>query len=176
MFHPAALAARAMLVFVTTIPAFGCGERTDDYIAVSSISNNGFAMNESRMLEAEGREIRLWGFVDHGNMYGDAGAKRTLEEWWSGDGPRAASWGFNLKGKAYDQAGHSFPVRVPNDKGRDALLGAFVADARSQRPTKVFVKGRIFTFHAPMNYGSRVGLYMEVQSSRDILLDVPQGR
>lgn len=176
MFHLIRFTARAMLMLVTAIAACGCDGRTGDYIAVSSISRNGFAMNESRMREAQGREIRLWGFVDHGNMFGDAGAKRILEEWWSGDGPGATSWGFNLKGKAYDKTGHSFPVRVPNDKGRDALLGAFVADARRRRPTKVFVKGQIFTFDAPMNYGSRVGLYMEVRSSRDILLDVPQGR
>jgi hypothetical protein len=147
----------------------GCREQTGDYIAASSISQNGFARNGKEMRSINGQEIKLWGFVDHSNLYGDEGAKRLLQEWWSGAGPSATTWRFNLKGKADDAAGQSFPVRVPNDPGRDDLLKVFLADARAGRPTKVFVKGKIFTFNAPTNVTGHTGLYMEVQSSQDVI-------
>lgn len=115
-----------------------------------------------------GREIKVWGFVDHRNMYGDDGARKLLEDWWSGVGPSVTAWRFNLQAREDDEAGRSLAVHVPNDPGRDELLRAFLADARAGKPTKVFVKGKIFTFAAPANLRRYTGLYMEVQSSRDI--------
>jgi hypothetical protein len=114
----------------------------------------------------------LWGFVDHCNIFGDDGAKKILEDWWSGDGPSAMTWSFNLKANVDDEAGHSFSVRVPNDAWRDDLLKVFLVDARGKKPTKVFVKGKIFTFDAPTNVGRFTGLYMELQSSKDIALEL----
>lgn len=146
----------------------GCNEPTGGYEAASVISGDGFARNGEAMRAAEGREIRLWGYVDHANLYGDAGARRILAEFWSGDGPRPATWRFDLKAEANDAAGHSFAVHVPNDEGRDDILRAFVADARARRPTRVFLKGRLFTFAAPTNAVSLTGLNMEIESSKDI--------
>jgi hypothetical protein len=146
----------------------GCNKQTDDYIAASSISDNGFARNEKEIRSINGQPIKIWGFVDHHNLYGDEGTKRILQEWWSGDGPTATTWRFNLKAKPDKAAGHSFSVRVPNDQGRDGLLTIFLADARAGRPTKVFLKGRLFTFNAPTNMVKQTGLYLEVQSSQDI--------
>ncbi len=48
--------------------------------------------------------------------------KLILGDWWSGEGPDATTWRFNLKAEADDEVGHSFPVHVPNDPGRDDLL------------------------------------------------------
>jgi hypothetical protein len=45
-----------------------------------------------------------------------------------------------------------------------------LADAAAGRPTRVFVRGRIFTFDAPTNYSRAVGLYMDLESSADVLL------
>jgi len=126
------------------------------------------------MRKVHGQEIRVWGFVDHNNLYGDDRAKKILEEWWSGDGPNAASWRFNLKANEDDETGQSFPVHVPNDPWRDDLLRAFVADARAHRSTPVFVKGKLFTFAAPANVTFLTGLYIEVPSSQDILLEFPE--
>jgi hypothetical protein len=145
-----------------------------NYIPASSISKNGFAINGDAMRKKHGQEILVWGFVDHSNLYGDEDAKKILEEWWSGDGPNAASWRFNLKAKEDDEAGQSFPVRVPNTPGRDDLLRAFVADARAHRPTQVFVKGKLSAFDAPTNATFLTGLYMEVQSSQDIRVGFPE--
>jgi hypothetical protein len=50
---------------------------------------------------------------------------------------------------------------------------AFVADARVQRPTRIFVTGRLFTFEAPTNATTYQGLYVEVQSSQNIRLEAP---
>lgn len=151
----------------------GCGRLPGDYIAASSISRNGFAVDAEQMRKAHGKEIRMSGFVDHGNIYGDDGARAILREWWSGYGPDAVTWQFNLKARADDETGHSLAINVADDEGRDRLLKAFVADARQGRPTTVYVTGRIFTFDAPTNSAGLTGLYVEVASSRDILLALP---
>jgi hypothetical protein len=163
-----------ILLVITALPVC-CAKQMGDYAAVSAISKYGFARNPEEMRQADGREVKLWGFVDHGNLYGDDGAKEILEEWWSGEGPGAGSWRFNIMAKASDGTGRSFAVHVPNDQGRDDLLKVFVADARAGRATRVFVKGRIFTFDAPTNVITLTGLYMELRSSRDILLQPPEG-
>lgn len=102
-----------------------------------------------------------------------AGARRILAEFWSGDGPHPATWRFDLKAEANDAAGHSFAVHVPDDEGRDDILRAFVADALARRPTRVFLKGRLFTFAAPTNAVSLTGLNMEIESSKDIQFRPP---
>jgi hypothetical protein len=169
---------RFMLIgLVIALGMVGCDHPVDDrivdgYVAVSSISRNGFARNAVELSDLQGQEIHLWGFVDHSNLYGDESAKVILQEWWSGDGPMADTWRFSPKGHADDAAGQSFSVTVPNDAGRDQLLRAFLADARAQRPTQVFVTGQLFTFDAPTNMTTYQGLSMEVQSSQDILLDI----
>jgi hypothetical protein len=165
--------AELILLILSTCLA-GCYEQKSGYIAASSISMNGFARDADEMCKAQGQEFRVWGFVDHGNLYGDESAKRILEDWWSGEGPSAATWRFNLKANAEDTAGQSFPVRVPNDPGRDNLLKVFLADARAHRPTKVFIKGKLFTFAAPANFTFLTGLFIEARSSQDISLGFPE--
>ena len=161
-----------MLVVATFL--VGCNSQIGDYTAASSISKDGFARDEQQMIELHGQEIKLWGFVDHSNLYGDESARAILEDWWSGNGPDASTWRFNLKAGENDEAGHSFAVYVPNDPGRDDLLRVFLADAKAQRPTKVFVTGKLFTYEAPTNTASLTGIYLEVQSSNEVLLEPPQ--
>ena len=152
----------------------GCSAQKGDYIAASSLSKDGFARNGAEARKLHGQEVKLWGFVDHGNLYGDEGAKQILGGRWSGDGPSATTWRFNLKAKADDEVGHSFAVNVPNDPGRDDLLKAFLADASAGKPTRVFLKGKLFTFDAPTNAATLTGLSMDLQSSRDILFELPE--
>jgi hypothetical protein len=66
-------------------------------------------------------------------------------------------------------------VLVPNDAGQEDLLGRLVADARARRATKIFVTGRLFTFHAPTQTLDLTGLYLQLRSSQDIRLDSPDG-
>ncbi len=161
------------MLFVTLYLA-GCSGQTGDYVAASSISRNGFARDAQAMRKMDGQEVKLWGFVDYGNLYGDESAKKTLGDWWSGEGPTATTWRFNLKAREDDQTGQSFAVHVPNDQGRDDLLRMFVAGAEAQKPTKVFLQGRIFTFDAPTNAAPLTRLRMELGSSDDILLELPE--
>ena len=151
----------------------GCNGKVDDYIAASSITSNGFARTSSDLQKIKGQEVKVWGFVDHSNLYGDEEVKQILGDWWSGDGPNAATWRFNLMANENDE-GYSFSVHVPNDGGRDDLLSLFLADARAQRPTKVFLEGTVFTFDAPANTTDHIGLYMKVSSSLKILLEPPK--
>lgn len=152
----------------------GCNEPASDYLAASVISQGGFAREGGVMGEVYGREVRLWGYIDHANLYGDAGTKAILGEFWSGDGPDAATWRFDLKAAQNDAAGQSFAVHVPNDARRDEVLRAFVADARARRPTRVFLTGRVFTFAAPTNAVTLTGLYLSLQSSMDICFGAPE--
>jgi len=125
--------------------------------------------------EARGREIRLWGFVDQGNLYGDGDAKWILGDWWSGEGPNAGTWRFDLKSAANDPVGRSVAVHVPNDAGRHDLLERFAEDARAGKPTKVYVRGKLRTFVAPTQLEHLIGLILEVASSQDIRLEPPDG-
>ena len=160
-------------VLAVAMALVGCGGPVGEYLPVSAIARGGFASDEWTAAEVQGREVRLWGFVDQGNLYGDADAKRVLGAWWSGEGPDPDHWRFDLKAQADDPVGHSFAVLVPNDPGREKLLGRFVADARARRATKVFVAGRLFRFHAPTQILDRTGLSLQVRSSQDIRLDSP---
>ena len=160
-----------LMLLVGAMFLAGCVAPASDYLPASAISQNGFAKDTAAAHTTDGKEIKLWGFVDHANLYGDADAQEILDEWWSGDGPSATAWRFNLMAHANDQAGQSFAVYVPNDVGRDELLRNFLADAKAQRPTKVFVTGRLFTFDAPTDLANRTGLMMELDSSQAILLE-----
>jgi hypothetical protein len=161
------------IILAATLLLVGCSRQIGGYEAASSISRNGFARDGEAMRKLDGQEITVWGFVDHANMYGDASAKEILGDWWGGDGPDAGTWRFNLKAREGDKRGDSFSVLVPNDPGRDDLLKAFVADANAQKPTKVFVKGKLHTFDAPTNTSALTGLSLELESSDDILLGPP---
>lgn len=163
---------RFILVGLTVL-LLACDERIGGYVALSSITEAGFARQGKSFSGQSGQEMLVWGFVDHHNIYGDGRARDILEEWWGGEGPGASNWRFNVKAKADDTAGRSFAVRVPEDPGRDQLLRVFVEDARAGRPTRVFLRGRIYAFDAPTNLGVLTGLRMELHSSRDILLELP---
>ena len=153
------------------IPIASCQEQSSGYVPASSISKAGLARSAREVSKLAGQEIKVWGFVDHRNIYGDLGTKAVLNGWWSGYAPKANSWAFNLKVNPNDKVGHSFKVYVPNDVRRDILLRAFMQDARTHRPTKVYLTGQIFTFTMPTNLTTQTGLYMELKSSEDILLD-----
>ena len=86
------LAALVVMTYLT-----GCNNSIGDYMASSSISEDGFAKDEQQIRELHGQEVKVWGFVDHSNLYGDEDAKEILEDWWSGYGPDSSIWRFNLK-------------------------------------------------------------------------------
>ncbi len=157
------------MVLAAALGLAGC-ERPVRGQAAATIARDGFARNPEAIRAVVGQTIEVRGFVDHGNLYGDAGAKEILGDFWSGEGPDPATWRFDLKSGADDPVGHSFQVQVPNGPGRDALLRRLVADARAGRPTPVRVRGQARTFAAPTNVKRLTGLYMELQSPQDILL------
>ncbi len=150
----------------------GCNDEYRGYIAAASIAENGFARNKGTIRKLNGREIKIWGYVDHSNIYAD-GADEILADWLGGNAPSPTTWRFDLKAKSDDDAGESFSVYVKNDNNRDKLLRVFIADAKAGKPTRVFVKGKLFTFDAPMNFSTLTGLRMEVKSTGHVLLEYP---
>jgi hypothetical protein len=97
----------SLIILAATLLLAGCSKQIGDYVAASSISRNGFARDAEAMRRLDGQEIMVWGFVDSSNIYGGAGAREILGDWWSGDGPDATTWRFNLKAEAGDKAGNS---------------------------------------------------------------------
>ncbi|NEV61844.1 hypothetical protein [Thiorhodococcus minor] len=170
------IAVVVVIALGTVLPLFGCAKRIHGYLPALEISHGGFARDEQAVREAIGHVVKVLGFVDHGNLYGNADVRAILGDWWSGEAPSATTWRFNLKSRATDRAGESFAVLAPNDAGRDRLLRVFLADAVAGRQTCVLLRGRLFAFEAPMNLGSRVGLRLEVASSEDISVAEDAGR
>ena len=78
------------------MPAPDCGEPVHGCAAVSCIAAGGFTIDGAGELPPSRQEIPGWGYVDQGNLYGDAGSRRILQEWWAGDGPDTGTWRFNL--------------------------------------------------------------------------------
>lgn len=161
-----------MAVFFLYPVISGCQQSSSGYVPARSISKAGLARNPGQIGKIEGKEIKIWGFIDHGNLYGNDDVRAILQEWWSGYGPDEATWRFNLKAKESDKYGHSFSVLVPNDAWRNSILETFVKDARAFRSTKVYLKGRIHTFDMPTNFSNLTGLYLKLDSSRDILFTI----
>jgi predicted small lipoprotein YifL len=64
----------AYLVLAAALALAGCGERVGEYLPVSAIARGGFVGDDRTVAEVHGQDVRLWGFVDHGNLYGDAEA------------------------------------------------------------------------------------------------------
>ena len=150
----------------------GCNDEPQaDYTAASVITEHGFARDGAALRKRSGEVFKLWGFVDQQNLYGDARVRELLGDWWSGDGPDPATWRFNLKARENDGPGRSFAVLVPNDGRREFVLKRFRRDAVAHQPTKVRVTGKLFTFEAPGNFRSRVGMFLELESSGDLLFE-----
>ena len=162
-----------LAALATTLWLYGCAETIDGYLAASSFSTKGFARSDASPVSGENDEVKVWGFVDHANIYGDADARKILGGWWSGESSLPSTWRFDLKARVEDQAGESFPVWLPNDPYRDEVLRVLVTDANRGSPTKVFLTGRLHTFEAPTNYTTAHGLSIEVDSSADVLFAPP---
>jgi hypothetical protein len=113
------------------------------------------------------------GGVDHGNLYGDGAAKSILGDWWGSSGPDADTWRFDLKAAAGDPVGRAFPVLVPDDAGRDALLRRFAADAAAGWPTAICARGRLRAFAAPTQASDLTGLSLELPSPGAVRLRRP---
>jgi hypothetical protein len=145
-------------------------EPSDPYVAAARFSRHGFAREGKEFQSMVDREVRISGYVDTLNLYGNDDVRRILGAWWSDYATDPAGWRFNLKADSDDLAGQSFPVIVPNDLLRDDVLRVFLKDAAQGRSTKVYVKGTISTFEAPTNVVRRTGLYMKLRSSQDIRL------
>ena len=158
----------ALLAGADTEAIAACSITAGDYVAAHSFSRSGFARSSFDLSRVAGHEVLVWGYVDHRNLFGDDRAREILGDWWGGHGPDDDVWSFGLKAGADDPAGHSFAVQVPNDLLRDDLLRLFLIDARAGRPTKVYLRGRISTFDAPLNSLRKIGLRMEVGSSGHI--------
>ena len=132
------------------------------YVPASSFSKKGFAKNREQVLALRGKVLKVWGYVDGGNVF--------PKDW--GDN-QPGKWRFKLKAKPSDDVGQSFSIHIPVDDRHDELVALFEATDFADKPTRVFVTGKLSTFDAPMNFVRKTGLSMDVNSSKDILLKVP---
>ena len=141
----------------------GCVDKSmGGYVPASSFSKKGFAKNREQVLALRGKVLKVWGYVDGGNVF--------PKDW--GDN-QPGKWRFDLKAKPSDEVGQSFSILIPVDDRHDELVALFEATDFADKPTRVFVTGKLSTFDAPMNFVRKTGLSMDVNSSKDILLKVP---
>jgi hypothetical protein len=147
-----------------------CEDTPKADFAAADLTRQGFMRDEALARRLDGHTIRVSGFVDHANLYGDRGTREIPGDWWSGEDSNPATWRFNLKAHPNEKAGYSFAVHVRNDADRDELLSAIVADARAGRATEAYVTGTLRTFDAPTNVVKKTGIYLEVNGSSGVRL------
>jgi hypothetical protein len=58
----------AWAMLVATSWLVGCGEPIGGYIPAQSIAENGFISDRQSLSNVRGWEVKLWGFVDRGNL------------------------------------------------------------------------------------------------------------
>ena len=153
-------------ILFTTIAAVvlvGCGHKSiGGYVSASSFSKKGFAKSHKQAQELRGKILKVWGYVDGGNVF--------PKDWGTN---QPGKWRFDLKAKPSDDVGQSFSIHIPVDERHDELVALFEATDFADKPTRVFVTGKLSTFDAPMNFVRKTGLSMDVNSSKDILLKAP---
>jgi len=152
-----------LIILIVPLILGGCVDKSmGDYVPASSFSKKGFAKNREEALAHRGKVLKVWGYVDGGNVF--------PKDW--GDN-QPGKWRFKLKAKPWDDVGQSFSIHIPVDDRHDELVALFEATDFADKPTRVFVTGELSTFDAPMNFVRKTGLIMDVNSSKDILLKVP---
>jgi hypothetical protein len=159
-----------MLLFALVVYLTACDRRVSDCESIGVLARNGFARAADATPADSAREVCVWGYVDRGNLYGDPTARRLLGDWWSGPGPSANTWRFDLLGQPDDAPGQGVAVHVPNDSGRDALLRGFATDADAGRTTRVCARGQLVGTPAPTNLRTLTLLSLRTGSSGDIWL------
>lgn len=153
------------VLLILIVPLFlgGCKDKPiGGYVPASSFSKKGFAKNSEQVLALRGKVLKVWGYVDGGNVF--------PKDW--GDN-QPGKWRFKLKAKPSDDVGQSFSIHIPVDDRHDELVALFEATDFADKPTRVFVTGKLSTFDAPMNFVRKTGLIMDVISSKDIFLKAP---
>ena len=153
------------VLLILIVPLFlgGCKDKPiGGYVPASSFSKKGFAKNREQVLALRGKVLKVWGYVDGGNVF--------PKDW--GDN-QPGKWRFKLKAKPSDDVGQSFSIHIPVDDRHDELVALFEATDFADKPTRVFVTGKLSTFDAPMNFVRKTGLIMDVNSSIDIFLKAP---
>ncbi len=152
-----------LIIMVAPLLLGGCVEKSmGGYMPASSFSKKGFAKNREQVLALRGKVLKVWGYVDGGNVF--------PKDW--GDN-QPGKWRFKLKAKPSDDVGQSFSIHIPVDDRHEELVALLEATDFANKPTRVFVTGKLSTFDAPMNFVRKTGLSINVNSSKDILLKVP---
>ena len=153
------------VLIILIVPLFlgGCKDKPiGGYVPASSFSKKGFAKDREVVLALRGKVLKVWGYVDGGNVF--------PKDWGTN---QPGKWRFKLKAKPWDDVGQSFSINIPVDDRHDELVALFEATDFAEKPTRVFVTGKLSTFDAPMNFVRKTGLSMDLNSSKDVLLKAP---
>lgn len=167
-----AAGARTLLWLAALVGPAGCAHPNPDCRPIGTLAHHGLIRPGARLSGV--RCVRGW--VDRGNLYGDAGVRAVLGRWWSGPEPRPHTWRFDLTAGPDGPVGTGVKVQVRNDAGRDALLARLAADADAGRPTAVCVCGPLVATPAPANLRTFAALAVHPGGTPDIRpIADPQG-
>ena len=147
-----------LLAIPFTLMTSGCSQWIEDFTPASSISKKGFAYRIVKARTTKSYQVKIWGYVDYVNISTQPDIGKLTPNTWS----------FNLKAKATDAVGESFQIIAPKDASYQELIRHFKANAAAGIQTVVLIEGKLSTFDAPTNFARLTGLYVEVESSKNI--------
>ena len=119
-----------------TVPLLlgGCKDKPiAGYVPASSFSKKGFAKNREQVLALRGKVLKVWGYVDGGNVF--------PKDWGTN---QPGKWRFKLKSKPSDEVGQSFSIHIPVDDRHDELVALFEATDFADKPTRLCDRKTIY--------------------------------
>ena len=145
-----------LMILIAPLFLGGCVDKSmGGYVPASSFSKQDFAKNRAEVLAHRGKVLTVWGYVDGGTVF---------PKHWGDNQP--GTWRFKLKAKHWDDMGQSFSINIPVDDRHDERVALFEATDFGDKPTSVFVTGKLSTFDAPLKLVRKTGLLMALNSSK----------
>ncbi len=161
----------AGILFLSILLLSGCIKplpEIEGHMPLADIVKKGFARDKKFMLRQEGREIRIWGYVDHANISLKQGTIEKQPLNWDTPGNDEVSY-FDLKARQTDGPGESIRIRIAGDPGPYKDLFNKLRDMEtSDRQAWVLVTGIVRTFEAPTNTGLLIGVSIDVTSPENV--------
>lgn len=139
------------------------------YTSVSQITKNGFARDKNDIRKLEGKEVKIWGYLDTHNISLRENIIKNQPSWWS-ETPMDSNAYFDLKSYISNESIGSIRVYVGRDSKKYKEIFKKFRDAKESE-TIVYVIGKIHTFEAPMNFNTSVGVTIKVNSPSGISIE-----
>ena len=117
----------------------------------SIVYKNGSAIDEEQIKKLEGKTIKVWGYIDRGNILLDEKIARVF-----------------IQRDFNDPLGYGVGIKLYGNRENYKKLFDKIKDTDEDRPIKILVKGKLYTFNKITNFSSSKGVGLEVFNVKDI--------